>query len=329
MIICRTPLRVSLFGGGTDYPVWYRNHGGRVISFTINKYSYITVRPLPPFFDYKYRVRYFKTEEVVSRDAISHPVVREALKLFEIDSPLEITHTADLPARSGLGSSSTFTVGFLHALHTLKQYVPTKRELAMQAIDFEQMNLKESVGSQDQVAAAFGGLNVISFGGQSEFKVDPLVASAERIRQLESHVLLCFTGFSRTASEIATIQIQNTPSRHEELRSMQEIVDQALTAFTDRDFSIERLGALLDQQWTLKRRMSSSITNPALDTIYRDALSAGAWGGKLLGAGGGGFFLFVADPSKHLAIKERLNAYMFVPVRMEASGSSIIYFTND
>ena len=175
MIICRTPLRVSLFGGGTDYPVWYREHGGRVISFTINKYSYITLRKLPPFFDYRYRIRYFKTEEVASREAIAHPVVREALKQFNIDTPLEIIHTADLPARSGLGSSSTFSVGFLHALQTFKHYVPTKRELALQAIDLEQNVLMESVGSQDQVAASFGGLNLITFGGQSEFKVDPMV----------------------------------------------------------------------------------------------------------------------------------------------------------
>ena len=329
MIICRTPLRISLFGGGTDYPVWYREHGGRVISFTINKYSYITLRKLPPFFDYRYRIRYFKTEEVVSREEIAHPVVREALKQSNIDTPLEIIHTADLPARSGLGSSSTFSVGFLHALQTFQHYVPTKRELALQAIDLEQNILKERVGSQDQVAASFGGLNLITFGGQSEFKVDPMVVSSERLREIESHLLLCFTGFARVASDIAAHQIQNTPSRYEELHAMASILDKALRVMTHTEFSVEELGKLLDEQWQLKRKMSTQISNPTLDEIYLDAISAGASGGKLLGAGGGGFFLFLADPSKHEAIKETLSQYMFVPVRMESSGSSVIYFTHD
>ncbi len=329
MIICRTPLRISLFGGGTDYPVWYRKNGGKVISFTINKYSYITLRKLPPFFDYRYRVRYFKTEEVVEREDIVHPVVREALKLFNIDSPLEISHTADLPARSGLGSSSTFSVGFLHALQTFKHYVPTKRELAIQAIDLEQNILKESVGSQDQVAASFGGLNLITFGGQSEFKVDPIVVSSERLREIESHLLLCFTGFSRVASDIAAHQIQNTPSMYEELHAMAPILDKALRVMTHTQFSVEELGELLDEQWQLKRKLSTQISNRTLDEIYFNAISAGASGGKLLGAGGGGFFLFLADPSKHVSIKKKLNQYMFVPVRMESGGSSIIYFTHD
>jgi D-glycero-alpha-D-manno-heptose-7-phosphate kinase len=329
VIICRTPLRVSLFGGGTDYPVWYRDHGGRVISFTINKYSYITLRKLPPFFDYRYRIRYFKTEEVVSRDEIAHPVVREVLKQFNIDTPLEIIHTADLPARSGLGSSSTFSVGFLHALQTFKHYVPTKRELALQAIDLEQNVLKESVGSQDQVAASFGGLNLITFGGQSEFKVDPMVISSERLKQIESHLLLCFTGFSRVASGIAAHQIQNTPSKHEELHAMASILDKALHAMTQTKFSVQELGDLLDEQWQIKRKMSTQISNRKLDEIYLDAISSGASGGKLLGAGGGGFFLFLADPSKHDAIKANLSQYMFVPVRMESSGSTVIYFTHD
>ena len=329
MIICRTPLRISLFGGGTDYPVWYREHGGRVISFTINKYSYITLRRLPPFFDYRYRIRYFKTEEVVSREEIAHPVVREALKQSNIDTPLEIIHTADLPARSGLGSSSTFSVGFLHALQTFQHYVPTKRELALQAIDLEQNILKESVGSQDQVAASFGGLNLITFGGQSEFKVDPMVVSSERLREIESHLLLCFTGFSRVASDIAAYQIQNTPSRYEELHAIDSTLNQALSIMTSSKFAAQELGELLDNHWKLKRRLSTQISNPMLDAIYSDAMSAGASGGKLLGAGGGGFFLFLADPSKHIAIKKKLSQYMFVPFRMEYSGSSIVYFTHD
>lgn len=329
MIICRTPLRISLFGGGTDYPSWYREHGGQVISFTVNKYSYITLRRLPPFFNYRYRIRYYQTEEVVHIDDIKHPVVREGLIDQMIDEPLEIVHTSDLPARSGLGSSSTFTVGFHHALQTLKHYLPTKRELALNAIRFEQDRLLESVGSQDQVAAAFGGFNHITFGGNAEFHVNPIVISQSNLDILQQHLLLCFTGFQRDASNVAFEQIRTINSKRVELNHINDISSEALKALNQPQLNPQHIGQLLHRQWLLKRDLTSLITNDAINTIYEVGINAGAYGGKLLGAGGGGFLIFIADPEIQSEICHRLKEYMFVPVRMEFSGSSIIYFTHD
>jgi D-glycero-alpha-D-manno-heptose-7-phosphate kinase len=328
MIICRTPLRISLFGGGTDYPIWYREHGGQVISFTINKYSYITLRKLPPFFDYQYRIRYYQTEEVKQIADIMHPVVREGLRHHKIDEPLEVVHTSDLPARSGLGSSSTFTVGFHHALHTLKHYLPTKRELALNAINFEQEILAESVGSQDQVAAAFGGFNHITFGGNAEFQVNPLAVSSQNIDSLQQHLLLCFTGFQRNASDVALEQINTTQSKYGELKVIDQICSEGLQALNAQNICFEQIGLLLHRQWEVKRGLTKLVSNSVIDEIYELGRNAGAYGGKLLGAGGGGFMLFLADPSCHLNIQAQLKKYMFVPVRMEVTGSSIIYFSH-
>ena len=329
MIISRTPFRISFFGGGTDYPIWYNEHGGMVLSATINKYAYITARILPPFFDFKYRIQYYKKEEVKNLEAIEHPVVREVLKASQIPHGLEVVHSADLPARAGLGSSSTFTVGMLHALYAMKHKMVTKRELALSAINLEQNIIGESVGSQDQTAAAFGGLNLIEFNRQQTFQVQEMTISEERINSLQDHLLLCFTGFSRTAEKVAKSQIEATVDKHKELFLMKEILLQAKEILISENFSIDDFGLLLNEQWLLKRSITKHISNPAIDEIYNAGLSAGAMGGKLLGAGGGGFMLFVAKPENHQRIKDKLKDKLFVPFRFEKTGSQIIYFSHD
>lgn len=329
MVICRTPLRISFFGGGTDYPTWYLEHGGCVISSTINKYSYITARWLPPFFDYKHRVRYFQKEETKTIDEIQHPSVRECARFLKVASGMDIVHNADLPARSGLGSSSTFTVGMLHALQALQNRMVTKRELALQAIHVEQELINEAVGSQDQTAAAFGGLNRISFNRQNEIDVDPIVISRDKLDQLQDNLLLVFTGFARTAAEVAEAQITVTPKKSKELLIMKDLCDQALDYLLNTNNSFDDFGRLLNEQWQLKRSLTDRISNSTIDHIYDAGIKNGAVGGKLLGAGGGGFMLFYARKEHHANIKAALNNKLFVPFRFESTGSKIIYFSNE
>ena len=325
MIISRTPFRISLFGGGTDYPGWYKEHGGAVISASINKYCFITMRELPPFFPYKYRIRYYKREEVVSRDQIEHPSVREVLKFLNIENGVEVVHHADLPARSGLGSSSTFTVSMLHAGYALKSKYASKYKLAIDAINIEQNIIGEAVGSQDQTAAAFGGFNRINFGGQREVEVSPLSLNKNKIDSLQDHLLLFFTGFSRTASEVASEQIATLSSKQLELHKMMDICDEAENLIVSEENNIKEIGFLLNEQWMIKRDLTKKISNPEIDAIYSRMMKAGAIGGKLLGAGGGGFMLCYADPEKHTAIKESLKDLLHVPFRFDFSGSQIIY----
>lgn len=329
MVICRTPLRISFFGGGTDYPIWYREHGGAVISTTINKYSYITARWLPPYFDYKHRVRYYQQEQVNSLEEINHPSVRECARYLNVQDGLEVVHNADVPAQSGLGSSSTFTVGMLHALHTLQNRMPTKRQLAMEAIHVEQDLIGEAVGSQDQAAAAFGGLNHIRFDGVREIDVEPLILAKDRLQKLQDNLLLLFTGFSRSASEIAKVQISVTPYKSRELGIMRSLCDQALEYLKNENNSIDDFGRLLNEQWKVKRGLTDKISTPEIDEIYDLSLRNGALGGKLLGAGGGGFMIFYARQEYHAAIKLRLNHKMFVPFRFDFTGSKVIYFSNE
>ena len=294
MIISRTPFRVSLFGGGTDYPIWYEKNRGITISSTINKYAYVTVRELPPFFDYKHRIQYYKKEEVNSLEEIQHPVVREAAKLLNIKKGIEMVHNADLPARSGLGSSSTFTVGLLHALYAMQNKMISKRELALNAINLEQNIIGEAVGSQDQTIAAFGGFNLIEFNKRRTFQVQEMLISEERLQSLEENLILCFTGFSRTAEKIAKSQIESTPFKEKELNTMVEITKMAKEIITNNKISLDELGKLLNEQWLIKKSLTKYISNQAIDDIYDTAIRAGAIGGKLLGAGGGGFMLFYA-----------------------------------
>jgi D-glycero-alpha-D-manno-heptose-7-phosphate kinase len=328
MIISRTPFRVSFFGGGTDYPVWYREHGGAVISTSIDKYCFITCRHLPPFFDYKYRIRYYIREETKTISEIRHPSVRECLKFMRVTKGVEIVHNADLPARSGLGSSSTFTVGLLHALHTLKHEMPTKRELALKAIHVEQEKIKENVGSQDQTIAAFGGLNKIVFGGSQQIMVQPIIMKPQRLKELQQNLMLFFTGFSRNANEIAGEQIKKTKEKKAELQTMMELVEEALSIMISPNRGLDEFGHLLDEQWKIKRGLTTMISNSHIDSIYEAGLRAGALGGKLLGAGAGGFMLFYVRAESQNKIKEKLKKLLCVPFYFEHLGSQIIYYSH-
>lgn len=329
MIISRTPFRISFFGGGTDYPAWYREEKGAVLSVSINKFCFITCRYLPPFHDFKFLVRYYRREEAQTVAEIQHPSVRECLKYLGFDRGVDIVHHADLPARSGLGSSSTFTVGLLHALYALKHQMPTKRQLAIDAIRVEQDHIGEHVGSQDQTAAAFGGLNRIEFGGVGEISVTPIIARPEQIEGLQRHMMLFFTGFPRTASDIAKEKISQIPSRRQELREMLRLVDEAQSMLTGPSDKLADFGRLLQEQWRIKRSIAASVTNSEIDLIYEAGMKAGALGGKLLGAGGGGFMLFLAPPERQETIKSALNRLLYVPVRFDYLGSQIIYYSHD
>jgi D-glycero-alpha-D-manno-heptose-7-phosphate kinase len=327
MIIIRTPFRISFFGGGTDYPVWYNEHGGSVISTSIDKYCYITCRYLPPFFDYKYRIRYYRKEEVSHLDEIQHPAVRECIRFMNVSEGIEMVHHADLPARSGLGSSSTFTVGMLHALYTLKNLMPTKRELALNAIRVEQDMIKECVGSQDQTIAAFGGFNKIDFGGPQHIQVTPLIVNAQKLKNLNERLMLFFTGFSRNAHEMAEIQVKNTPDKKVQLKNMIDICDHAYDLFSHDSDCPRRIGELLHEQWQVKKEMSNVVSNNDIDDIYDRALRAGAVGGKLLGAGGGGFILLYVEPEKQQNVRDELKKLLHVPFYFEHLGSQVIYFS--
>ena len=329
MIISRTPFRVSFFGGGTDYPAWYRENRGAVLSTTINKYCYITCRYLPPFHDFKFLVRYYLREEAQSVQEIKHPSVRECLRDMQIERGVDIVHHADLPARSGLGSSSTFTVGLLHALYALKHEMPSKRQLAIDAMRIEQERIGENVGSQDQTAAAFGGLNRIDFGGASEISVKPLILSPRRLDGLQQRMMLFFTGFARTANEVAAEQIARMASKSAQMRRMLELVDEAEAILTHREDRFDEFGRLLHEQWMIKRGVSSKITTSSIDQMYEAGLKAGATGGKLLGAGGGGFLMLFVAPERQAAVREALSRLLYVPCHFEQLGSQIIYFSHD
>jgi len=330
MIITRTPLRISFFGGGTDYPLWYKENGGAVLSTTINKYCYINCRYLPPFFNYKYRIRYVEREETQDVSEIKHPSVRECLKFINIEHGIEMVHTSDIPARSGVGSSSAFTVGFLHALNALKGKMITKRQLARDAINVEHNLIKENVGTQDQVAVAFGGLNKIEFGGEDEFYVHPITIPKEKIELLQSHLMLFFTGFSRNASDIAGEQIKKTPALKSQLQGMQGMVDKAVDILNSDSCDIRDFGKLLHESWQIKRSLTHMISTNEIDAIYEAACKAGALGGKLLGAGGGGFILLFAEPEVQPKIKEKLRNILYVPFSFEKLGSQVImYSTQD
>lgn len=329
MIISRTPFRISFFGGGTDYPAWYRENGGAVIGVSINKFCYITCRYLPPFHDYKFLVRYYLREETQSLDEIKHPAVRECLRFLKLSKGIDIVHHGDLPARSGLGSSSTFTVGLLHALYALKHEMPTKRQLAVQAIDIEQNIIRENVGSQDQTLAAFGGLNRVDFGGPHEIQVKPFILAPERLAALEGRIMLFFTGLARTASDVARTQIEMIPRRTIELRRMAKLTDQAESVLCDPHRPIAELGSLLHEQWLVKRAMSPNITTPEIDRVYAAGLAAGAKGGKLLGAGGGGFIMFLVEPDHQPKVIAAMKGLLHVPIRFDYLGSQIVYFSKD
>ncbi len=326
MIVTRTPFRISFFGGGTDYPGWYRQHGGAVLATTINKYCYISCRHLPPFFEHRHRIVYSRIENVKSLDEIEHPAVRAVLGWAGCSTGLEIHHDGDLPARSGLGSSSSFTVGLVNALRALDGRYSSKEDLAKNAIHIEQEVIRENVGSQDQISAAYGGFNRIEFHRDGRFDVSPIVLAQDRIAELQGSLMLCFTGFSRIASDIAKSKIENLEKRETELRKMRSMVDEAIEALQSPNTPIDEFGGLLHEAWQYKRSLSEKVTTPEIDRIYEDARQAGALGGKLLGAGGGGFMLLFVRPDSQARVRERLKHLVHVPFRFEDSGSRVVLY---
>lgn len=326
MIITRTPFRISFFGGGTDYPAWFRESGGAVLATTIDKYCYISCRFLPPFFEHKHRIVYSRIENVREISEIEHPAVRAVLGWAKVEEGTEIHHDGDLPARSGLGSSSSFTVGLVNALFALKGRHISKEALAAHAIDIEQNIICENVGSQDQVSAAFGGFNRIAFHPNGSFDVAPVILAPKRLAELESHLLLCFTGLARIASEVAKSKIANMKDRKTELTRMGAMVDQAIAILADDHAPIEEFGKLLDESWKYKRSLSDRVSTPEVDRIYENAMKAGAVGGKILGAGGGGFLLLFVKPERQAQVRGRLRDLVHVPFKFENSGSRVVLY---
>jgi len=326
MIISKTPFRISLFGGGTDYPEWYHESGGSVLATTIDKYCYISCRHLPPFFEHKHRIVYSKIESVKTTEEIQHPVVRAVLSNLSINAGLEIHHDADLPARSGLGTSSSFTVGLINVLYALKGLHVSKHDLAKQAIYIEQEFLKENVGSQDQILAAFGGFNKIDFNADDSFNITPVVINKDLTFKLQNHMLLFFTGLSRYASDIAKDKIANIKNNFRELTQMNEMVNEGLSILHRPSDAIKDLGTLLHESWKLKRSLSTKVSTPQIDEIYETGINAGAIGGKILGAGGGGFILFFAAPENHNKIRDRLKNLVHVAFNFDNTGSKIVVY---
>lgn len=330
MIITRTPFRVSLMGGGTDYPAWYREHGGAVIGFGIDKYCYICVRRLPPFFTHKHRIVYSQIELVRGIDEINHPAVRAVMNEWphKLDG-IEVQHMGDLPARSGLGSSSSFTVGLINALHALEGKRISAKALGDEAIRIEQDVLKEAVGSQDQIWAAHGGLARVDFMPSGEIQYQPLIMDRERVGQLNNSLMLYFTGVSRFSSEAAAQKIANMKEKERQLQTMRGMVDECADILQNRSRDMDNLGRMLHEAWTLKRQLAAKVSNKVIDEIYNAGIEAGALGGKLLGAGGGGFMLFYAPPGAQAKIREELRDFTEVDFRVNAPGSTVVLYDPD
>jgi D-glycero-alpha-D-manno-heptose-7-phosphate kinase len=330
VIISRTPFRVSFFGGGTDYPGWFRDHGGgAVLSTTIDKYCYISVRDLPPFFDHRFRVVYSIVENVMRIDEIRHPAARAVLGYLDVRRGLEIHHEGDLPARSGIGSSSAFTVGLIGAIHALEGRHRSREALGQEAIHVEQCILREPVGVQDQISTAFGGFNHIVVGADGSYEVNPMILPAGRLQSLQQHLLLVFTGVSRSPAGVGQSQIDDFESRSSELHALRQMVDQAIAILTSPTTSLEEFGRLLHESWIIKRTLSAHVSNPVVDALYDAALRAGATGGKLVGAGGGGFMLLFVRPEDRTRVIAALGGRATVPVRFESSGSRIVLYQPD
>lgn len=325
MIISRTPYRISFFGGGTDYPAWYRRHGGAVLASTIDKYCYLTCRYLPPFFEHKYRIVWSVIENCHRLEEITHPAVAAILRFVGMERGVEVHHDGDLPARSGMGSSSAFTVGLLHALYALKGEMPSKRDLALRSIHVEQDLLGETVGSQDQVSAAHGGLNHITFLPNGDIAVRPVTILPERVKELNDHLMLFYSGIKRTASNVAESYVTNLDAKRRQLRILKEMVDEGLSILS-RGRDIRLFGELLHEAWLVKRSLGDAVSNARVDAYYESARSAGALGGKLAGAGGGGFLLLFVEPPFQDRVKRKLHNLIHVPFEFECSGSQIIFF---
>ena len=324
MIITQTPFRMSFFGGGTDFPEFYKKHGGSVISTSFDKYCYVTVRHLPRFFEYSTELSYSKTERVTSENDIQHPAIREAMKYLDMHE-IRLTYEADLPARSGLGTSSSFAVGMLNAFYALKGKYADKKKLADEAIYLERVLCKEAGGVQDQIAASYGGFNRINFNEEG-YTVNPIIISPERKKQLNDNLMLFFTGFSRFSSDIQISMQEQIVDKTWYLLELLALVDGAERILTS-NCDLNEFGRLLDHTWKLKRGISSKASTDCIDEMYIRAIRAGAIGGKLLGAGGGGFFLFYVESDKRMAVIKALKNLLYVPFRFENEGTRVIHYT--
>jgi D-glycero-alpha-D-manno-heptose-7-phosphate kinase len=325
MIISRAPLRISFFGGGTDYPEYFCEHGGAVLATAIDKYSYVTASPfLSHLFDYSIRISYRQVELVKSVADIQHNVYRECLKHCGLEKDIELHNMADLPAFTGLGSSSAFTVSLLHALHSFKGEFLRPLQLAYETIHVERNLVKDNVGCQDQVLAAFGGLNLVRFRSETDITVERVMMPPARIAELEQHLFVVFTGIRRKAAEVVAKQLKRVGQNRPILRSMQQMVQEGYDILTNNR-PWQEFGQLLHSAWLAKRRLDDGISGSEIDQMYDRGLQAGAWGGKLLGAGGGGFLLFFAPPERHQNLRSAFANHQVLPIRINASGSQIIY----
>lgn len=324
MIISKTPYRVSFFGGGTDYPFWFKKNKGLIIGTSIDKYCYITLRSLPPFFNNKHRLVWSKIETVDNYSQIEHPAIRECLKLYNIKNGLEIHHVGDLPARSGIGSSSSFAVGLISALNCYKKNKNSKKEIAKRAIMFEQKILKEVVGVQDQIFASHGGFLSISINENSDYSISNLIKKNPIIKDLENHITLMYTGVSRYSSNIAIKQKQDFNKKNEAYETLYQLTKEAKNVI-ENQFSIKDLGLILDETWKIKKTLSNKISNKLIDEIYEVAKHCGVYGGKIIGAGGGGFILFLTNKNSKKKLKSKLKNFLEVPIKFENEGTKIIF----
>ena len=325
MIITKTPFRMSFFGGGTDMESFFREHGGAVLSTTFDKYCYVNVRHLPRFFDYSTELSYSKTERVTDVEQIQHSLIRNAMKMLDMHE-IRLTYEADLPARSGLGTSSSFAVGMLSAFYALKGKYADKKRLADEAIYLERVLCNESGGWQDQIAASFGGLNRINFSADG-YEVFPVIISPERKKRLNSNLLLFFTGFTRFSSDVQKVNRLDDRSKVAQLREMVSLVDEAEKVLTDRSADLDEFGRLLDHTWKLKRQTGAAVTTDSIDSLYSKGIRAGALGGKLLGAGGGGFLIFYVQPEYRESVMRAMSDLLNIPFRFENGGTRVIHYS--
>ena len=324
MIVAKTPYRISFFGGGTDYPQWYNENNGSVLSTSIDKYCYISCRELPPFFDHKYRIVYSNEEKINRISQIKHPAVKAILKNYNCNKGLEIHHDGDLPARSGIGSSSSFCVGLINAISSLNNKICDSKSLSKQAINIEQNVIGENVGDQDQIAAAYGGLNHIKFTKKNNFKVTEIINDKNNIKKIENNLMLFYTGLQRRSSNQAKKIITNINKNFYFLNEISKMPKYAINSIKSRNFAAKEFGELLNEAWLLKKELSNSITNDLVDEIYSTAINSGALGGKLLGAGNGGFILFYIEKKNRAKLLKSLNKLIHVPFKFENKGSHII-----
>jgi predicted kinase related to galactokinase and mevalonate kinase len=325
MIITKTPFRMSFFGGGTDMESYFRENGGAVISTTFDKYCYVNVRHLPRFFDYSTELSYSKTERVTGVDDIQHPAIRNAMKMLDMHE-IRLTYEADLPARSGLGTSSSFAVGMLNAFYALKGKYADKKKLADEAIYLERVLCNEAGGWQDQIAASYGGFNRINFNADG-YEVLPIIISPERKKQLNNNLMMFFTGFTRFSSEVQKANSVSGNDKKVQLKEMYQLVDEAERILTDKDTDLDEFGRLLDHTWRLKRQTGAAVSTDSIDGLYARGIDAGALGGKLLGAGGGGFLLFYVQPERQNEVRKAMKDLMYIPFEFENGGTRVIHYT--